>query len=68
MRAQVVVLFVEQEESVRRQLNRAQLAAQHNTRVLDAGAPPPLASNLSPAPADIYCPLQICGGRIGKKA
>ena len=38
MRAQVVVLFVEQEESVRRQLNRAALAARHNTRVLDAGA------------------------------
>ena len=36
--AQVVVLYVEQEESVRRQLNRAQLAAKHNTRVLDAGA------------------------------
>ncbi len=35
---QVVVLYVEQEESVRRQLNRAQLAAKHNTRVLDAGA------------------------------
>lgn len=29
---------MEQEESVRRQLNRAQLAAKHNTRVLDAGA------------------------------
>ena len=36
--AQVVVLYVEQEESVRRQLTRAQLAAKHNTRVLDAGA------------------------------
>ncbi|CAK0784866.1 hypothetical protein CVIRNUC_008071 [Coccomyxa viridis] len=34
----VVVLYVEQEESVRRQLTRAQLAAKHNTRVLDAGA------------------------------
>ena len=34
----MVVLYVEQEESVRRQLNRAQLAAKHNTRVLDAGA------------------------------
>ena len=33
----VVVLYVEQEESVRRQLGRAQLAAKHNTRVLDAG-------------------------------
>ena len=29
---------MEQEESVRRQLTRAQLAAKHNTRVLDAGA------------------------------
>ena len=29
---------MEQEESVRRQLNRAALAAKHNTRVLDAGA------------------------------
>lgn len=38
LRYQVVVLYVEQEESVRRQLNRAQLAAKHNTRVLDAGA------------------------------
>ena len=34
----MVVLYVEQEESVRRQLTRAQLAAKHNTRVLDAGA------------------------------
>ena len=32
------MLYVEQEESVRRQLTRAQLAAKHNTRVLDAGA------------------------------
>jgi hypothetical protein len=35
--AQVVVLYVEQEESVRRQMMRAKLAAMHNTRVMDAG-------------------------------
>ncbi|KAK9839848.1 hypothetical protein WJX81_005830 [Elliptochloris bilobata] len=34
----VVVLYVEQEESVRRQVMRAQLASLHNQRVLDAGA------------------------------
>jgi hypothetical protein len=34
---QVVVLYVEQEESVRRQMMRAKLAAMHNTRVMDAG-------------------------------
>eukprot|EP00884_Botryococcus_braunii_P018635 jgi/Botrbrau1/5455/Bobra.27_1s0006.1 len=33
----VVVLYVEQEESVRRQMMRAKLAAMHNTRVMDAG-------------------------------
>ena len=35
---QVVVLYVEQEESVRRQMMRATMVAKHNTRVLDAGA------------------------------
>jgi len=34
----VVVLYVDQAESVRRQLARARLAATHNARVLDAGA------------------------------
>ncbi|EIE27218.1 hypothetical protein COCSUDRAFT_64127 [Coccomyxa subellipsoidea C-169] len=34
----VVVLYVEQEESVRRQMMRATMVAKHNTRVLDAGA------------------------------
>lgn len=36
--AQVVVLYVEQENSIRRQLMRAQLASQHNRRVADSGA------------------------------
>ena len=34
----MVVLYVEQEESVRRQMMRATMVAKHNTRVLDAGA------------------------------
>jgi adenylate kinase len=34
----VVVLYVDEDESVRRQLARARLAAVHNARVLDAGA------------------------------
>lgn len=34
----VVVLYVDEEESVRRQMARARLAALHNARVLDAGA------------------------------
>lgn len=33
----VVVLYVDEEESVRRQMKRAQLASLHNKRVLDAG-------------------------------
>lgn len=36
-RAQVVILYVDEEESVRRQMRRAQLAAMHNKRVMDAG-------------------------------
>ena len=36
--AQVVVLYVERQESVRRQMYRAKLASQHNQRVMDAGA------------------------------
>lgn len=35
---QVVILYVDEEESVRRQMRRAQLAAMHNKRVMDAGA------------------------------
>lgn len=38
MHVQVVVLYVEQEESMRRQMMRATMVAKHNTRVLDAGA------------------------------
>lgn len=34
----VVVLYVDEEESVRRQMARARMAALHNARVLDAGA------------------------------
>lgn len=34
---QVVILYVDEEESVRRQMRRAQLAAMHNKRVMDAG-------------------------------
>ena len=34
---QVVILYVDEEESVRRQMGRAQLAAMHNKRVMDAG-------------------------------
>ncbi|KAK9819601.1 hypothetical protein WJX72_000150 [[Myrmecia] bisecta] len=34
----VVVLYVEAEESIRRQLNRAKMASMHNQRVRDAGA------------------------------
>ncbi|KAL4420036.1 hypothetical protein ABPG77_001286 [Micractinium sp. CCAP 211/92] len=33
----VVILYVDEEESVRRQMRRAQLAAMHNKRVMDAG-------------------------------
>lgn len=33
----VVVLYVDQQESVKRQMARAQLAALHNTRAMDAG-------------------------------
>lgn len=35
---QVVVLYVEMEESVRRQMLRAAMAAQHNKRAADAGS------------------------------
>lgn len=35
---QVVVLYVEMEESVRRQMLRATMAAQHNKRAADAGS------------------------------
>lgn len=35
--AQVVVLYVDQEESVRRQMARAKMAALHNLRARDAG-------------------------------
>jgi hypothetical protein len=34
----VVILYVDEEESVRRQLRRAQLASLHNKRVMDAGS------------------------------
>lgn len=34
----VVILYVDEEESVRRQMRRAQLAAMHNKRVMDAGS------------------------------
>ncbi|KAL4430829.1 hypothetical protein ABPG75_006085 [Micractinium tetrahymenae] len=33
----VVILYVDEEESMRRQMRRAQLAAMHNKRVMDAG-------------------------------
>lgn len=35
---QVVVLYVEMEESVKRQMLRATMAAQHNKRAADAGS------------------------------
>ena len=34
---QVVVLFIDEEASIRRQLQRARIANMHNRRVLDAG-------------------------------
>jgi hypothetical protein len=34
----VVVLYVDEETSIRRQLQRARIANMHNRRVLDAGA------------------------------
>ncbi len=37
LRSQVVVLYVDEETSVRRQLSRALAASAHNRRVLDAG-------------------------------
>ncbi len=36
--AQVVMLYVDEETSIERQLERAKLASAHNKRVLDAGA------------------------------
>lgn len=33
----MVILYVDEEESVRRQMRRATLAAMHNKRVMDAG-------------------------------
>ena len=38
MCVQVVVLYVEQEESMRRQLARANMASLHNKRALDAAS------------------------------
>lgn len=35
---QVVVLYVDEETSIKRQLQRARVASLHNRRVLDAGA------------------------------
>jgi hypothetical protein len=34
----VVVLYIDEETSIRRQLTRARVASAHNRRVLDAGA------------------------------
>lgn len=38
MLLQVVVLYVDEETSIKRQLQRARVANLHNRRVLDAGA------------------------------
>jgi hypothetical protein len=36
--AQVVMLYVDEETSIKRQMERAKMAFMHNRRVMDAGA------------------------------